>query len=155
MPFMCTYNNRKGRVGGKGRPVKIITYSSVKTVVLGSTEISHPCTHTVSQRSVKKIERKLIALTDEITIHTYILWWINHYVAKFERDGSLLNAQISMLTSDIRLMFTTWWQMKAYSLLNYFRFNNLFEPFLRFVPPLNNNNNNNNYRFIYKYSILY
>ena len=37
---------------GKGRPVKIITDNSVKTLVSGNTEISHPCIHTVPQRCV-------------------------------------------------------------------------------------------------------
>ena len=34
---------------GKGQPVKIITDNSVETIVVGNTEISHPCNHTVPQ----------------------------------------------------------------------------------------------------------
>ena len=50
MPFMCTCSTPVGC--GKGRPVKIITDNSLETVVFGNTDISHPCNHTVPQRSV-------------------------------------------------------------------------------------------------------
>ena len=50
MSFMCTSSRRKGEGVGKDD-----TNNSVKNIVFGNTDLSHPFKHTVPQRNVDRL----------------------------------------------------------------------------------------------------